>query len=217
MNVILKDFQPINTWNADLNGAKWTGTDIPAYLIDMTTGRRYWNESKKVVRFKCFLLSLGTLIHPLASLKNIAIRIYRLVTFAHFREHKFSECTYKYDGSDEEADIKSLFGANKYDVSNEEADIISLCGGNISVKHKYNFTARLLDAGTDLLRIVAVPISLVGLELAALYGILSPYDGRKLYASIERLTYEKYILAPCFQPDPQSHLFGGDRNKQNAF
>jgi|GEM_PF-758719 len=65
---------------------------------------------------------------------------------------------------------------------------------------KYNFKTRLADAGKDLLRIVATPLSILGLELAAIYGIFQPYDGRKLYASIERATYSKYTLAPCCQP-----------------
>ena len=59
---------------------------------------------------------------------------------------------------------------------------------------KYDFKARLADAGKDLLRIVATPISILGLELAAIYGTFRPYDGRKLYASIERATYGNLIL-----------------------
>ena len=82
---------------------------------------------------------------------------------------------------------------------------------------KYDFKARLADAGKDLLKIVVTPLSLVGLELAAIYGIFSPYDGRKLYASIERATYGGCILAPCFQPDPKYHALGGDPTQQNAF
>ena len=54
---------------------------------------------------------------------------------------------------------------------------------------------------------------------------LSPYDGRKLYGSFERLAYSggyqfiddgfseknphNYLLAPCFQPEPKCHLGGG--------
>lgn len=62
----------------------------------------------------------------------------------------------------------------------------------------------------DALRIIASPIAIAGLELAAIYGIIRPYDGRKLYASIERAEYRNFILVPCFQPDPTSHALGGD-------
>ena len=81
----------------------------------------------------------------------------------------------------------------------------------------YNFKARLKDAGEDLLRVVASPLAIVGLELAAIYGLFMPFDGRKLYATIERATYGCAILAPCFQPEPTGHLFGGDTEDRNAW
>jgi hypothetical protein len=85
-------------------------------------------------------------------------------------------------------------------------------------ENKYDFKARLADAGADMLRIIATPLAIVGLELSALYGLCSrPYDGRKLYATIERATYGRSILAPCFQPEPTSHFFGGDINKIDVF
>lgn len=52
----------------------------------------------------------------------------------------------------------------------------------------------------DGIRIIAQPFSIIGLEFAAIYGVYNPYDGRKLYASIENAQYGKGILAPCFQP-----------------
>ena len=82
---------------------------------------------------------------------------------------------------------------------------------------KYNFRARFIDSAKDFLAVVATPISLVALELAALYGCIRPYDGRKLYATIERAMYGDSVLAPCFQPSPTSHALGGDINKKNAF
>ncbi|MBS4171388.1 hypothetical protein NEOC95_002136 [Neochlamydia sp. AcF95] len=61
------------------------------------------------------------------------------------------------------------------------------------------------------------PVALVGLELAAIYGIFTPYNGRKLYASIERAQYGKFTLAPCFQPGPTCHASGGNPQKRDAF
>lgn len=175
MNVTIKDFIPINNWKLDSIGPFWSNGREPKFLVDQSTHRRYFNESKGVVRFKCFLLTLGTpFVHPVASIVNVAKKIVKLVTFANFWMHKDKE-------------------------------------------PKYIFKSRLADTGIDLLKIIATPFSLVGLELASLYGLVRPYDGRKLYATIERATYGGYILAPCFQPDPNHHLFGGDLNKQNAF
>lgn len=178
MGVSLRDFQPINNWKPDLNGEKWQYGEErgePKFIVDQTTNRRYFNETRGIVRFKCFLLTLGTpFVHPIASIANVAYRVLKLATFSHFWANKDGET-------------------------------------------KYNFKARLANAGKDLLRIVATPFSIVGLELAALYGIFRPYDGRKLYASIERATYGNFILAPCFQPDPKYHALGGDINQKNAF
>lgn len=67
-------------------------------------------------------------------------------------------------------------------------------------EEKYNFKARLIEAGKDLLRIVASPIAIIGLELAAIYGLMRPYDGRKLYATFERAIYGNALIPPCFQP-----------------
>lgn len=67
----------------------------------------------------------------------------------------------------------------------------------------YSLKERTKEAGKDLLRIFTTPFAFIGLELAAIYGIFSPYNGRKLYATIERAQYGNSVLAPCFQPDPE--------------
>lgn len=65
---------------------------------------------------------------------------------------------------------------------------------------RYGLKARLHHAASDMARIIIFPFALLGLELSALYGLVRPYDGRKLYASFERSLYGKPLLAPCFQP-----------------
>lgn len=75
----------------------------------------------------------------------------------------------------------------------------------------YNLKASLENAYFDLLRIFSTPLAIVGLTYAALYGVFRPYDGRKLYASIEKWQYNGFTLARCFQPaqyNPQK-----DRNE----
>jgi hypothetical protein len=179
MSVTLGDFQPCNNWKLDTEGEKWKSYNgdkqEPKFIIDETTNRHYFNESKGVVRFKCLLLAIGTpFIHCLASIANIAYRILKIVTGAHLWLPK--------DGG------KSKTAEDP---------------------------ARDLDI--DILRIAATPFTYVCLEMAALYGLFKPYNGRKLYASIERAAYGNFILAPCFQPDPKYHALGGDINKKNAF
>lgn len=79
------------------------------------------------------------------------------------------------------------------------------------------FKARVLEFAKDLLRIVLAPLLYLGLLLAAIFGIASPYDGGKIYATFERAAYGKHLLAPCFQPEARFHLFGGDINERNAW
>lgn len=78
----------------------------------------------------------------------------------------------------------------------------------------YNFKANLTNAGKDLLRVVATPFALIGLVAAATYGMISPLNGRKLYATIERAMYDDWRLARCFQPNIQPNsipVFGEKR------
>lgn len=117
--------------------------------------------------------------------------------------------------------------------------VVNLISGShfwVQEEGEYNFAARLTAAGADLLRIIALPLSIVGLELAALYGAFgpSPYDARKLFGAIERNTFyaseattakereeeaknRPWFIAPCFQPQPTHHLFHGDINSRNAW
>lgn len=70
-------------------------------------------------------------------------------------------------------------------------------------KESSSIEERGKDFLKDVARIVLAPIALIGLELAAVYGIFNPLDGRKLYATIERAQYDNLefaYLAPYFQP-----------------
>jgi hypothetical protein len=54
-SITLNDFRPINTWKPDVDGPKWvmgskSDPKEPKYLIDQSTGRKYWNEYKGIVR-----------------------------------------------------------------------------------------------------------------------------------------------------------------------
>lgn len=83
-------------------------------------------------------------------------------------------------------------------------------------KTDYNLNERAHDLGMDVFHIFFAPLNVLYLTLSALYGIFRPHDGRKLYASGERFAYGQPILAPCFQPEPEAHLFGSDINSQNG-
>lgn len=65
---------------------------------------------------------------------------------------------------------------------------------------------RCLDAKEDAIHIIGMPFGLVALEISALVGVFFPYNGRKLYASFERLEYGGAVLATCFQPGSNQHL-----------
>jgi hypothetical protein len=79
----------------------------------------------------------------------------------------------------------------------------------------YSFTQRFFEFGKDLIRVAFAPMIYIGLELSAIYGLILPYDGGKLYATFERCAFGRDLLAPCFQPSPSSHLGGGDTRQPN--
>lgn len=165
------DFKIFNNWTVDRSGSRFS-TGEPYYLIDQSTQKRYLNEDKFVVGFKCFLLTIGTIpVHSIASVVNSVARF----------------CL---AGS-------ALFTNNP--------------GQNLSLKQKF------ITCLKHLAHIALSPLIIVALTAAAIFGIFSPYNGRKLYASLERFQYGSFILAPCFQPDPQRHLMGSDLNTRNGF
>lgn len=158
-------------------------------IVDKSTGDEYCNDSKKTVRLKCAALFAATLIaQPIALTLNLLNRIGKVVTFAH------------------------LWNPSK---------------------EKYSFKARLCEWVKDLAVIVTTPLILVGMVFSALYGaIISPYNGRKLFGTFERLAFsggyqffdinggknpQKFLLAPCFQPDPTAHLGGGRLGERNVW
>lgn len=80
-----------------------------------------------------------------------------------------------------------------------------------------NWRLRFTLLAIDFVQILTQVPALIFLELSALYGLLTPYNGRKLYATIERAQYGNFFLAPCFQPEPSEHLFGGDLGTRDAW
>jgi len=71
--------------------------------------------------------------------------------------------------------------------------------------------------GADLLRVAFTPLIFLMMEIAAIYGIIAPYNGRKLYATFERCAYGDGKLAPCFQPRPDRHFFGGNLENPSSW
>ena len=68
----------------------------------------------------------------------------------------------------------------------------------------YNFKERFIDALHNLTALLATPLTFIALECAAMYGMIHPSDGRKLYASIERLSF-LFVGLLSFQPMFLSH------------
>ncbi len=77
----------------------------------------------------------------------------------------------------------------------------------------YPLLGRLGFMGKDILKLALTPGLVLALEIAALYGLFFPKEGRKEYASIERFAHIKLGIsgkdlfgrfvpycAPCYQP-----------------
>lgn len=89
MSITTADFALKTEWEIDKNGPVFNCCDIhskcPKYIVDLKTGKKYLNESPKVIRFKCFWLTLGTpLVHTPAGLVNVAIRTAKVFSGYHF-------------------------------------------------------------------------------------------------------------------------------------
>ncbi len=55
------------------------------YIVDSSNRDRYLADDPKVTRLKCLLLATATpIIHPIGLLLNLANRIAKLISFAHF-------------------------------------------------------------------------------------------------------------------------------------
>ena len=67
-----------------------------------------------------------------------------------------------------------------------------------------------VDLIKNIAQLVLAPVCVVLLELSALYGLVCPYNGRKLFANLERFKDGGYVSAPCFQP-----LIFGDKKRAN--
>jgi hypothetical protein len=91
-----------------------------------------------------------------------------------------------------------------------------------------NSTASWQEAMTnyakDVARVLLAPVILIGLEITAILGIITPMkngpqDAKKMYALGETLLFgfDGWRLAPCFRPSPERHFFGGTPEQRNAF
>ncbi|OGN56385.1 MAG: hypothetical protein A3D96_05270 [Chlamydiae bacterium RIFCSPHIGHO2_12_FULL_44_59] len=141
--------------------------------VDLSNGDQYWEDNPYITRLKCLGLVAATpILHAIGLVLNLANRIAKIVSFAHFW-HSSSD--------------------------------------------HYSLSEKSWSFGKDLLRIAFSPIIYIGLELSALYGLILPDNGRKLYATFERCAYGKELLAPCFQPYATRHLGGGVPGKRNEW
>lgn len=191
----IRRFCPINQWEEDLNGPKWKQTDpkiapMPAYIIDKTTNDRYLNEPRKVIKYKCFCAALGSLVvQPFIQLINVIWRIVKLVSFYEFWK---------------KPNMKNI--QEEYSENSQQ-----------EYKRRLSLKYRVAEYAKDILRIIAAPISIPALFISGIYGVVRPYDGRKLHGNIEIAFYGKAMLGQCFAPNTKEHLFGGDIRNPHAW
>lgn len=156
---------------------RWTHKD--RHLVDYSTQRPYMNESRGLVGFKCFLLAISTIpVHLIAASKADAKALWRVARCHHLHPVPKSEIP------------------------------PGTAGGIKQQYHRWQWQRLAKENMKELGRVALSPITLVGLEASAIFGMLPymPWNGRKLYASFERLQYGDYVLAPCFQPGSKTHL-----------
>ncbi len=71
---------------------------------------------------------------------------------------------------------------------------------NIYSVKNWSLSDVFAETGKDLLRIIASIPVFFGLQISVFLGMVSPNNGKKVYATIERAYYGDFLLAPNFQP-----------------
>jgi len=113
------------------------------------------------------------------------------------------------------------------------ATLYCFCSHDDHSRSRYSLKERVTNLIQDPLKTLATPLLVILLEISAFYGVFNPFDGRKLYATVERAAYQwfgmegvdifcrpdrPYYCAPCFQPGQEiRHALGGDPNKPEAW
>lgn len=64
---------------------------------------------------------------------------------------------------------------------------------------EYNLKERAISFGLDALRILTAPIAVISMTFAAIFGIINPREGRKLYASIARAQFSTFRETSMYQ------------------
>lgn len=80
-------------------------------------------------------------------------------------------------------------------------------------------TEGIKKVGIEIAKIVATPFIFLGMQATACYGFcFSPHDGRKYFASLQMIQFDgEHHAAPCFAPNAERHLLGGDLEMQNRW
>ena len=198
LSLNLRRLCPINEWAEDVEGPVWwpgTNCNKPYYVIDRTTNDKYLNQDKSNIRSKCLAAVFASLfLHPISIIGNVIWRIIKLISFFEFWKKPNMK------------DIQKIYPEN----FKEEYE------------RRLTLKSRSTEYMQDALRIILAPFVVPLLTLSALYGIVRPYDGRKVHATIEAAFYGSGFYAPCFQPLrhqnlPIKHLLGGDINDPSAW
>jgi hypothetical protein len=87
--------QPLNNWVEDEQGPVYEDTHTPAYLIDETTGDRYFNETKKTIRLKALAAAtVGMISQSIGLVTGVAYRLLRILSFYAFWRNDESPRTF---------------------------------------------------------------------------------------------------------------------------
>lgn len=188
--------------------------------------RPYLNQSETEIRVTALGLLVATpTISLIINVVEAAFRALKLLTLAHFWQAKLDLRYLPFPDTDEKD--------SQTDINQRPLAVVDFLPNNPGSKegigftiHRlyhegvaslalhnratpYSFHSRIKSVGCDLLFIALLIPTLFLRQLAALYTLVRPRDGAKLYASFERLQGANFFLAPCLQPYPTRHGLGG--------
>jgi hypothetical protein len=160
-------------YNRCKNSGKLIRYSPVEFTLDTHTGKVYRSEPQWVVAIKCAEIALGTIVYVLGAMAWNTVKI--------------------------AVDIVLLARKIISKVSSEIA--LGRSGAACHIVIQAVIWKLPRSVVEDIRRIVSAPIFGLGVELAALYGIFSPYEGRELIAKIEYAWHD----GKTFRDDVRNH------------
>jgi len=141
----------------------------PMWVIDVATEKRYLNiESSSLRSIMLDHFVSGCCSNAYGAVQQVVIRILKL-----------GSCYYFWPDCNKTHEL----------IDKEELDVPFDAYVEIGVVEPKSCSGRVKEVAEDVLKIALFPLTYLAMQASACFGLLSPNNGRKLYASFARIQY----------------------------